>query len=255
MFIATIGAFVLVSLGTRGPLVCYAFFVVIYLFLFKRFKYDKISKMLIGAAAVIIYIFSFEITFFFASLSSQLCLSTRVYDSILEEQLIDIEESNGRDELWGKVLKTLRDNKIYFDANLYADRLYTGFDSYYDLDRTVSGNDIDSYNANIYNEEEVNRDDLDDDRVRRGWYVHNLELELLCDFGLVGGLMVILLLFWLIIKAFRLTWKTNTTILLLVFFTASIMQLQFSNSYLRAPIFWFFMGMCVTLIRGAMKNR
>ena len=254
--IAAIATFLLISLGTRGPIICLVFFIAAYLVFFKKFKYDRASKLLIGTVAAIIYIFSFEISFFLAAFSSQLGLSTRVYDSIVEDRMTDIEESSGRDELWENVLKTLYDNKIFMDFNLYADRLYTGLDSYMSLDRTRSSNEVSIYSSSFYDEEETGDDDVKvkSKKTRHGIYVHNLELELLCEFGLIGGVFIIALLFWMIWKAFRLSWGTNATILLLVFFTASIMQLQFSNSYLRAPIFWFFMGICVTLIRGAKQR-
>lgn len=254
--IAVIATFILLSLGTRGPLICLVFFIAVYLVIFKKFKYDGVSKLLIGIVALFIYIFAFEFSIIFAALSAQLGLSTRVYDSIIENRMTNIEESSGRDDLWKDILQTLSDNKIFFDFNLYADRLYTGHDSYMVLDRTRSSSEISITSGSMYDEEDIDRDDtrMNRQRIRYGWYAHNLELELLCEFGLLGGAIVICLLFWMIWRAFRLTWGTNATVLLLVFFTASIMQLQFSNSYLRAPVFWFFMGMCVAFIRSNKKK-
>lgn len=257
IIIATIATFLLFSLGARGPILCLVFFIAVYLFFFIKFKYNKASKLIIGITVSIIYVFSTEISLFLSGFSSQLGLSSRVYNSIIEEKIANIEESNGRDEIWKDILNTLYDNRIFFDFNLYADRLYTGHDSDYDIDRTRSSYEVDFYNGSIYDEEEIKKEDVIEGIVqtRYGWYAHNIELELLCDFGLAGGAIAIILLFLIIWRAFRLTRGTDGIILLLVFFTASIMQLQFSGSYLRAPDFWLFMGMCIAIIRSAKKNK
>lgn len=255
--IAILSAFILFSLGTRGPLICLVFFIAVYLIFFKKFKYDTVSKLFIGSIALIIYVFSFEISIILSGFSSQLGLSSRVFDSIIENKMTDMKESNGRNQLWDDVIRTLNDNKIFFDFNLYADRLYSGLDSYMSIDRTRDSNETISYNSSIYDENEVGVKDygkMNPKIYRFGKYVHNLELELLCEFGLIGGIIVISLLYFFIRKAFLLTWENENVILLLVFFTASIMQLQFSNSYLMAPIFWFFIGMCVAFIRSNKKK-
>ncbi len=80
-------------------------------------------------------------------------------------------------------------------------------------------------------------------------YAHNLEVELLCDFGRIGGTIAILLLALLFYRAFKSTWKTDSFVFLLVFFCSSIVMLQVSGSYLSSSVFYLFMGMCVSAIR------
>lgn len=212
--VAVLAAFILLSLGTRGPIVCLVFFVAFYLVMFKQFKNNVLSKGLIILSAIIVYFYSLEIAMFFSVISEQLGLSSRVFDSIIEGQMTNIQESNGRDYIWGGTIEQLRENGIWLDFSFYADRLYN---------------------------------------PQGHQYVHNLELELLCDFGLIGGSVLILLLALLIIRAFKSVWKTEAVGLLLVFFSSSIMQLQFSESFLSTSVFWLFLGMCIAMVRDRNK--
>lgn len=208
--IAILSVFILLSLGTRGPVLCLAFFVSTYLIVFKHYKYKVFSIVLIGTITSIFYLYSREIVLGLGAISDYLGLSTRVFDSIVEDKMTNINESSYRDELWRNILEVLFDKKIFFDLNLFSDRLYN--------------------------------------RINIDWYAHNLELELLCDFGLIGGGIVIILLFGFIFRAFKNVWNSELAVLLLVYFTSSIMHLQFSSSYLMIPIFWFFLGVCSSLI-------
>lgn len=212
--VASLAVFILLSLGTRGPIVCLVFFVAFYLVMFKQFRHNVLSKGLIILSAIIVYFYSIEIAMFYSVISEQFGLSTRVFDSIIGGQMTDIQESNGRDFIWGVTIERLRENRIWLDFHLYADRLYN---------------------------------------PQGHQYVHNLELELLCDFGIIGGGVLILLLALLIIRAFKSVWKTEAVGLLLVFFSSSIMQLQFSESFLSTSVFWLFLGMCIAMVRDRNK--
>ena len=53
---------------------------------------------------------------------------------------------------------------------------------------------------------------------------------------------------------FKNAWRKDVAVLLLVFFSSSVMQLQFSSTYLLLPVFWFFLGMCSTMIRDTNKE-
>ena len=207
-FIAPIiGVFVLFSMGTRGPILCLVFFIAVYLLLFKKFKRNKLVKSLIVVMAAIFYTFSIPILLFASQLSASFGLSTRVFDSIFEDQMINYQESSGRDLIQQNIIDFISNSNNWLNAEFYRDRIASG----------------------------------------SGSYAHNLELELLCDFGYIGGGLIIILLFYLFYQAFRGVWKTPMTPLLLVFFCSSIMQLQFSNSFLLSGVFWLFLGMCFTM--------
>ncbi len=207
---AIIAVFLLFSMGTRGPIICFVLFVAIYIFFYRHYKRNVLVKALIGALVIVIYMYITEISIFFGFIAQQFGLSTRVFDSIVGNQMVNIQESSARDIVWSETIRRLIEQNTLFDFNLYNDRLFNGYDV----------------------------------------YVHNLELELLCDFGLIGGTIIIALLFLLIFRAFKCSWKSNAAVLLIVFFTSSILELQFSGSFLILSVFWFFLGMCVTMMRN-----
>ena len=129
--------------------------------------------------------------------------------------MVSYENSSGRDYLYANVMDYIKNNDLKWGNGLYSDRNITGFDS----------------------------------------YVHNFELEILCDFGYIGGTIVLILFFIFIIRAFRKSWGTSLSVLLLVFFCSSVMHLQFSGSFLSTPIFYLFIGMCVSSIRESRKDK
>lgn len=214
-YVATIiGIFILFTMGTRGPILCLVFFVAIYMLLFKKYRNNVIIKTLIALFASVFYVFSNQIILFTSSLSSSLGLSTRVFDSIINSQMTNIAESSGRDSIFQSISEYIANNNLLFNAGFYVDRVASG----------------------------------------QGSYAHNFELEILCDFGIIGGGILLLFLFFLFFKAFRAVWGSKTASLLLVFFCASIMQLQFSGSFLLGGEFWLFLGMCVSM-SALSKNR
>ena len=206
-FAPVIGVFILFAMGTRGPILCLAFFIAVYLLIFKKFKHNKVVKTAILLMATVFYTFSTQILVATSALSAYYGLSTRVFDSILENQMTNIQESSDRDIILQNIFNYISEHQIWFNAELYNDRIASG----------------------------------------RGFYAHNLEAELLCDFGYIGGGVVILLLFYLFYRAFRGIWKTELAPLLLVFFCSSIIELQFSSSFLLSGFFWMFLGMCFTM--------
>ena len=208
--IAFVAFFILLSLGTRGPVICILAFVALYFMFFKTFKRNMLIKSIIVILAGFLCLFSNEILLKFGHSAEALGLSTRVFDSAIEGSLANYQESNGRNEMWEEIFSYITNNDILWGKGLYSDRLIN----------------------------------------YAGGYAHNLELELLCAFGLIGGAMVIAFLIWLIVKAFLMSRGMEGSLILLVFFCSAIIQLQLSCSLLNSEIFWFFIGLCVTMRRA-----
>lgn len=166
-----------------------------------------IYKILFAVAAFVFYKFSFEISAVFSAISASLGLSTRVFDHILESSLINYQESNGRDEIWSNVWYYMTSHDKWFGNGFYTDRLASF----------------------------------------QGGYAHNFELELLCDFGLIGGSIILCVIFLFVYRAFKNNIDSDSSIFVLVFFCSSLMYLQFSSSFLEARIFWFFLGLCISM--------
>lgn len=74
-----------------------------------------------------------------------------------------------------------------------------------------------------------------------GMYPHNVFLEILFDFGIIAGGIIIMFMVTTIIVSFTKHKSTTTKKLL---FSISCIPLMFSLSYITAPYFWLFLGAC-----------
>lgn len=209
-----LGILLILSLGTRGPLVCLLIFLLGYLILFKRFKHNLFTKAFITALFSLLYFYIDTIALALRGISLMLGYSTRIYDSILEGTMVNYQESNARNILHEITIKQIIKDETGFGYGFFADRQFTPGEE----------------------------------------YCHNLELELLISFGAIGGGIILLVLFALIYKSFKKTHGTSTCGLLFALFCSSFMHLQFSGSYTSTPWFWLYLGICVMTIRTVFKK-
>ena len=80
-----------------------------------------------------------------------------------------------------------------------------------------------------------------------GMYPHNLFLECLVDYGLVGLMVFIIFLSFIIFKYIK-SFELNKNILLIAFlFISTLIELQVSGSFMANPRFWFFIGFAMGL--------
>ena len=82
-----VGVLFLLSCGTRGPLVCLAFFGIIYFIFFMNFKFAFLIKGIILSIAGIMLLFLHEIISYMAFMFTGLNLSTRILDKIISGEL------------------------------------------------------------------------------------------------------------------------------------------------------------------------
>lgn len=209
-----LGIFLILSLGTRGPLVCLLTFFLGYLLLFKHFKYNLLTKAFITTLISLLYFFIDNIALALRGFSLMLGYSTRIYDSILEDTMLNYQESNARNIIHEIIIKQISNDESGFGYGFFADRQFTPSDE----------------------------------------YCHNLELELLISFGKIGGGIILFILFALIYKSFKKTYGTQAYGLLFALFCSIIMQLQFSGSYTTTPWFWLYLGISVMAIRTRFKK-
>lgn len=89
------------------------------------------------------------------------------------------------------------------------------------------------------------------DRVLlNGTYPHNIMLEILAQFGIVvGGIIIVIFMFtW--IRGIFLNKKKTERHLAIIFMGIGLVQLFVSGSYLTSSNFWLFMASCTTPIRS-----
>lgn len=86
------------------------------------------------------------------------------------------------------------------------------------------------------------------DRYYLGDYCHNLFLELLMNYGVFFGSIILIVLFYIIISAFFKAPSLEHKIFEMVLFFSSVGLLIKSGSYLQNPLFYVLIAYCVSII-------
>lgn len=83
------------------------------------------------------------------------------------------------------------------------------------------------------------------DRVVTGrGYAHNFILEILCQFGIIIGVLVLLVFFFLIIRTYIHEYHLGKDLILIII-PMGLIKLMFSSSYLEEPYFFLLLGICL----------
>ena len=204
--LAFIGTVLLFMMGARGPIVVYGIFVMGYFVYFKQYqKYIYLKKGIVIALFGLFYYYLNVIILAFLPLALQLGFSTRVFDSILDDRMVNINESSDRDAFYGNVLREIQ-NDDGFGHGWLSDRLFTP----------------------------------------DGMYVHNFELEVLCQFGYIFGGAILLVLFILFFRSYVSCKKERTIEFWYVMLCSGFFALQFSYSYVKYPMFFVLVGFLIS---------
>ena len=92
------------------------------------------------------------------------------------------------------------------------------------------------------------------DRVKTGSYAHNIAIEFIYTFGIVGGGVLLAVLLITILRAWVNT-KGNNRILMIAFLSAGFFKLLFSSSFLnQEPGFYVLIGLCISFIKSKKNN-
>ncbi|MFR4079378.1 MAG: O-antigen ligase family protein [Prevotella sp.] len=106
-----LGLMLLLSFGTRGPVICAIVFIAIYLLFIRPSKYQKTMRIITVACAVYAMSFLEQFMTFMQLMTFQLGMSTRIFDKYFEGEL---EDSSGRDYIRETLLRDLSiDNSLF----------------------------------------------------------------------------------------------------------------------------------------------
>lgn len=106
-----LGLMLLLSFGTRGPVICAIVFIAIYLLFIRPSKYQKTMRIITVACAVYAMLFLDQFMTFMQLMTFQLGMSTRIFDKYFEGEL---EDSSGRDYIRETLLRELSiDNSLF----------------------------------------------------------------------------------------------------------------------------------------------
>lgn len=150
LFFFLIGFLLECSMGSRGPFVCILFFAAVYLFFFKKYKHAYTVRSFIVIGTLFLYLFSQYIAYIMVELLSLAGKSTRIFDKMLDDSLINYEQSSGRDVIQGFLLQKL-DSNNGMGFGLLADRLQGAYahnifvEMWYDYGYTIGSIIIAAY--------------------------------------------------------------------------------------------------------------
>ena len=105
IMVMLLGVFLLLALGTRGPVLCEVIFLAVYLLLFKPSKYKLLKNLSVITIAILLLRYLKQFMMFMQVLVMQMGLSTRIFDKFLEGEL---ETSDTRLFIVSRLLTTLK---------------------------------------------------------------------------------------------------------------------------------------------------
>jgi O-antigen ligase len=177
----------------------------------------KRTIVLISTVAIIVlyHLFHNDILLYFNKIALNHGYSVRLLTSLANKALF---EDEGRDLLIKHSVHLIIDNPI-FGVGIYHDRI---------LLATLMGAPLSE---------------------ATGWYPHNLIIELLLQFGLILGGVMIVCFFLTIYRAVLKSRNNDYLDILLSFIGFAFLPLLFSESYLRSGLFFILLGLSINVLR------
>ena len=204
-----LGVFLILVFGTRGPLLCLIIYLLVYLF--HNYKHNTVVSINILLGIGFVYIFLRPIVLVLMFLTKMVGLSTRIFESFLDEELFNYESSSGRDEIHELLWNYIINDQGGIGYGLGSDRL---------MGRTGTE------------------------------YAHNIVYEIWMDFGIYFGSLLLFLLALLFVFSLKKAYRSEDYYFLLILFVFSIIREFLSSSYLQDYQFYFFIGFCVNILRS-----
>lgn len=201
------------AFGTRGAIICVLSFILLY-YLFGITNKKK-RKIHIFTVLSIFAIFTFtnflyNIFEFLSKVFGKYGLSTRIFDFFLRD---DFTISTGRDII-GDIIKKAILEKPFSGYGIFGDRYLLKYSSFGEVS-----------------------------------YAHNIFLELSCQFGIIVGALIVVLVAYMLFKAFIRSKNEFVRVFLTALFCLTFIKLYMSGSYLQEPYFPLLIGYCIRIRR------
>ena len=209
--------FFVVAYGARGPLVSLFLFTILYIVLMSKslgIKTVLFSVLFISGVAVYFITHLDQVIDYLINLMNSLNTSVRVLQMVMDESFA---EDNARSSYAAECWKRIFDNPFWGTGPI-NDRVYLW---------------------NIFHFE----------KGVAGMYPHNFFVEVLTQYGLIFGLVIIYIFFIIIYKSVKYSVNIETKKLLLVFIGAYFFPLLFSGSYISSQGFYVLMAFCIVILK------
>ncbi len=204
--------FLIIAYGARGPLASLFLFAVLYwLVMFRNIGIKKLILPILLFAALAIYVITHfeQVIDYLVNQMSSLNSSVRIFQMVMDESVV---EDEARGNYAAQCLKRVMENP-FWGTGPVNDRVYLW---------------------NIYHS----------DRGVASMYPHNFFVEILTQFGLFFGIVLIAVFLHNIYKSLKETANIETLKLLLVFIGAYFFPLMFSGSYIETKGFYILIAFC-----------
>lgn len=189
----------IISLGSRGALLCMVFFLLLKIIKTrKRFNLKQITFFIIYILTSISFVVYFKnIIIFIRDVLYRFGIQSRTLELLLRDDIY----MSGRDSIYNDLIIALYDNPI----------MGVG---------------------------------LGGDRKISGGYAHNIFIEILCNFGILLGLIIIISIIMLMLKSLIINSYNNYNIVIF-WLSVGFIHLFVSSSYLTDIKFWVMLGIIV----------
>lgn len=202
--------FIMFSFGARGPLVCVALFAVLKFVFELRAKRNRwIFIVLICILGVLVYTYYFAILQWFINLFEKLGFSSRSVSLILDNSFF---EDKSRIKIYQCCLSYIANHPLW-GTGLINDRIYL-------------------VNALYSGENAI------------GTYPHNIFIEILMQFGIIFGLILLGILITLLSKCLLQKSNKASRDMILIYLAVGVFPLLFSESYIDSSNFYLLLGLC-----------
>lgn len=121
--IMLLGLMLMLSFGTRGPVVCAIMFIAFYLLFIRHSKYQKTMRVVIIAISIFAISFLEQFMLFMQVFTYQIGMSTRIFDKYFEG---DLAQSSGRDYIRETIIRELSTDNSLFGHGILGSYKYVG---------------------------------------------------------------------------------------------------------------------------------
>lgn len=221
LIVSIISIVFLLMTGARGPVVVAISFIFAMICLMPMRKLKKISLGVVFVGAIVVVVLFYrEIALFLISVSEELNFSTRIFQKILEGGFLD---SSGRDAITEHTLELIRQHPM-FGVGMLNERVYiaNSSNSFVDVE---------------------------------GFYPHNVFLELLVQFGIPLGTILIISLLALFGVQPLLMRNVEKKRVFLLFLFIGFLPLFVSGSYLNSVNFYLLLGFSLNREKFSFRTR
>lgn len=218
LFEAIFLCLVLLAFGARMPFLCVLFLISIDYFLIRKGRNAKVVILFLFVLIcfVLISVFRNEIN----ALISKAFPNSKTINKFLSG---DLFEASQRTRIYKSLIHEISEKPLEI-RGFYSERIFLG-------NKYVDTNEL-----GIWITEEN----------QYSVYAHNILIEMIFDFGLILGCVMLMWLLVHIIRGFRCAKRIRDSYylrIMLYFFSIGFLPLMVSNSYLSYMSFWMFVGM------------